>query len=103
MAVGLRDVFTMSWADVRGFERGTYLQALLRPNARAQETLMTEREIACSIAPYTDIEVRAVDALGALIADHEGRVDPRICVLVHTATLGATSGCGTGATNEASL
>ncbi len=84
LAVGLRDIFTMSWADIRGADRAAYLRALLRPNKRAQETLMTQREVACIVAPYTDIEVRAVDAVRSLIAEHEGRVDPRICVLVHS-------------------
>src|SRR4051812_151252 len=84
LAVGLRDIFSMSWADTRSSDREAHLVSILRPNRRAQETLMTEREVACIVAPYVDIEVRAMDALAALVLEHEGRVDPRICVLVHS-------------------
>jgi hypothetical protein len=83
VAVGLSDLFEMTWAAVDGHGGATYLQALLRPNRRAQATLMTDREIACLVAPYEDIEIRAVDALEGLIQRHSARVDPRICVLVH--------------------
>jgi hypothetical protein len=84
LAVGLSDLFTLTWAHVQGRAGAQYLMALLRPNARAKTTLMTEREIACVIAPYSDIEVRAIDALEALVERHRSRVDPRIVLLVHS-------------------
>jgi hypothetical protein len=83
LADGLRDLFSITWASVDSKARSRYIAAFLGPNKRAKATLMTQLEIACIVAPYSDVQVRSVDALVGLMRRHSRRVDPRIAFLVH--------------------